>query len=64
MLMPKPTSAAKPSIADAMWPSLSREAKVKEAQQAKAREEQKLRTRRLVDHLQETIDAVRRERGR
>jgi hypothetical protein len=57
-------SAAKPDLASAMFPALSREAKAKAAQQAKAREEQKVRNKRLADNLQATIDAVRREKGR
>jgi hypothetical protein len=59
--------AAKPSqrtAADALWPSLSRDAKAQQAAQARWQEELKLRNRRLADHLQETIDAVRREKGR
>jgi hypothetical protein len=47
-----------------MWPHLSREAKAKAAQQAKARAELKARNKRLADNLQATIDAVRREKGR
>jgi hypothetical protein len=45
-----------------MYPSLSRETKAKAAQEAKAQAEQKARNRRLADHLQATLDAVRREK--
>jgi hypothetical protein len=58
---------AKPSTrtaADALWPSLSREAKAEAARQARWQEERKARNRRLADHLQETLDAVRRDKGR
>ena len=54
----------KPDLASALWPHLSREAKAKAAQQAKARAELKARNKRLADNLQATIDAVRREKGR
>jgi hypothetical protein len=56
-------SAAKPDLASALWPSLSRDAKAKAAQEAKAREELKARLQRTKDNLQATIDAVRREKG-
>jgi len=45
-------SAAKPDLASAMFPALSREAKAKAAQQAKAREEQKVRNKRLTANFQ------------
>jgi hypothetical protein len=47
-----------------MWPHLSREAKAKAAQEAKAQAELRERNRRLADNLQATIDAVRSEKGR
>jgi hypothetical protein len=50
-------------LASVMYPNLSREAKAKEAQQAKAQAELKARNRRLADNLQATIDAVRRDKG-
>ena len=53
----------KPDLASAMWPHFSREAKAKEAQQAKAQAEQKARLRRTIENLDEIIDAVRKERG-
>jgi hypothetical protein len=55
---------SKRSVADSMWPSLSREAKAREAAQAWAQAELKARNKRLADNLQVTIDAVRREKGR
>jgi len=54
----------KPDLASAMWPHLSREAKAKAAQEAKAQAELRERNRRLADNLQATIDAVRSEKGR
>jgi hypothetical protein len=55
-------SAAKPDLASAMYPSLSRETKAQEAKNERWQAEQKARNKRLADHLQETIDAVRREK--
>jgi hypothetical protein len=52
-----------PDLASAMWPGLSREVRQREAEQAKAREEQKARIKRTAANLQAAIDAVRRERG-
>jgi len=54
----------KPDLASAMWPHLSREAKAKAAQEAKAQAELRERNKRLADNLQATIDAVRSEKGR
>jgi hypothetical protein len=54
----------KPDLASALWPHLSREAKAKETQQAKAQAELRERNKRLADNLQATIDAVRSEKGR
>jgi hypothetical protein len=53
-----------PDLASAMYPALSREAKAREAWQARAQAEQKERNKRLAENLQATIDAVRREKGR
>ena len=58
---------AKPSTrtaADALWPSLSREAKAEAARQARWQEERKARNKRMVENLDEIIDAVRREKAR
>ena len=55
-------SAAKPDLASAMYPSLSRETKAQEAKNERWQAEQKARNRRLADHLQATLDAVRREK--
>ena len=53
------------SLASSMYPVISQEAKAREAQQAKAREELKAHNRRMAEHLQATIDAIRAEkRGR
>ena len=57
-------SAAKPDLASALYPHLSRDAKAKAAQEVKVREELKARSKRTVENLQATIDAVRREKGR
>jgi len=54
----------KPDLASAMYPSLSRDAKAQEAKNERWQAEQKARNKRLADHLQATLDAVRRERGR
>jgi hypothetical protein len=54
----------RPSLADAMWPSWSRAAKEREAQEAKARAEMKERSRRTAENLQSVLDSLRRERGR
>ena len=62
--MANPPSAAKPDLASALWPHLSQAAKAEQARQAQAQAELKARNRRLVDNLQATIDAVRREKGR
>ena len=54
----------KPDLASAMWPHLSREAKAKAAQEAKAQAELRERLKRTSDNLQATIDAVRSDKGR
>jgi len=54
----------KPDLASAMYPALSATARAERARQAQAQAELKARNRRLVDNLQATIDAVRREKGR
>jgi hypothetical protein len=59
--MPKPVQ---PDLASAMYPALSREAKAKEAAQAKAQAELRERLKRTSDNLQATIDAVRSDKGR
>jgi hypothetical protein len=57
-----------PNIADAMWPSLSREAKAKEASQSWAQEwarrEQKESNARMVERLRAINERLRQERGR
>jgi hypothetical protein len=55
---------AKPDLASAMYPSLSREAKAREAAQAKARAEQRAHSKRMADHLRMLTEQLRRERGR
>jgi hypothetical protein len=47
-----------------MYPALSAAARAERERQAQAQAEQRARKKRLADHLQETIDAVRREKGR
>jgi hypothetical protein len=61
--MVEPPQRKHSDLASAMWPHLSREARAKAAQEAKAREELRARNRRLADDLQATIDAVRREKS-
>jgi hypothetical protein len=61
--MANPPSAAKPDLASALWPSLSREAKMKEAQKARAQAEQKAHNKRMADHLKTLTEQLRRERG-
>jgi hypothetical protein len=46
-----------------MFPSLSREVKAQQAAQARAREEQKIRSARTAANLQAVIDALRKEKG-
>jgi hypothetical protein len=57
-----------PNIADAMFPSLSREAKAKEASQAWVREwarkEQKASNARIAEHLRKINERLAQERGR
>jgi len=53
-----------PDLASAMYPALSREAKAREAQQVRAQAEQKARSKRTADNLQEVLDSLRKERGR
>ena len=53
----------KPDLASAMFPSLSREVKAQQAAQARAREEQKIRSARTAANLQAVIDALRKEKG-
>jgi hypothetical protein len=51
---------SKRSVADSIWPGLAQE-----AWQVRARAEQKAEAKRMADHLQATIDAIRAEkRGR
>jgi hypothetical protein len=54
----------KPDLASAMWPHLSREAKAKAAQEAKAQAELKARLKRTAQHLGEVLASLREERGR
>jgi hypothetical protein len=51
-------------LASVMWPALSREAKAEAERAAQAQAEQKMRSQKTAQHLQEAIDAVRREKGR
>jgi len=60
--MPNPPSATKPDLASAMYPSLSRDAKAKEAAQAQQDAEMKERSRRTAENLQAVLDSLRRER--
>jgi hypothetical protein len=52
----------RPDLASAMYPSLSRRAREREAEQAKASEEQRARLKRTADNLQEALNSLRRER--
>jgi hypothetical protein len=56
---------SKRSVADSMWPSLSGEAKAQQAKNEQWQVEQRVEAKRMADHLQATIDAIRAEkRGR
>jgi hypothetical protein len=50
-----------PDLASALYPHLSREAKAQRARQAQAQAEQKMRSQKTAQHLQEAIDDLRRE---
>jgi len=50
---PEPVKQRQNSLGDAMWPSLSREQKAKEALTAKWQAEQKARSKRMAEHLRE-----------
>jgi hypothetical protein len=54
---------SKRTLADSMWPSLSREAKQQEYWREWARAEQKARSKRMVEHLREINERLRQERG-
>ena len=64
---PEPVKQRTPNIADAMFPSLSREAKREEASQAWAREwvraEQKASNARTVEQLRQINERLREGRG-
>jgi hypothetical protein len=64
----EPVKQSTPTLAESMWPSLSREAKAKEASQAWEREwvrkEQKASTARTVERLRQINERLARERGR
>jgi len=64
--VPEPVKQRQPNIADAMFPSLSREAKRKEAAQAWerewARKEQRASNARTVEHLRQINERLARER--
>jgi hypothetical protein len=51
-----------PSVADAMWPSLSRQAKAKEAEEAKQRAWRERDSQRLAQLLRETRESMRADR--
>ena len=61
--MPKPPSAAKPDLASAMWPHLSRAVKAEGQRKLLWQKELKERSKRTSENLQATIDAVRRDKG-
>jgi len=56
-------SAVKPDLASAMYPNLSREARQRQASEAKAQAAQQTRLERTAANLQAVIDAWHRERG-
>jgi len=47
-----------------MYPALSREAKAREAWQARVQAEQKAHSKRMAEHLQALTEQLRQERGR
>jgi hypothetical protein len=51
-------------LASALWPHLSQAAKAEEARQAKAQADLRERNKRTAAHLDEVLDALRKERGR
>jgi len=53
-----------PDLASAMYPALSREARQRQAWEAKAQAAQQERLERTAANLQSVIDALRREKGR
>jgi hypothetical protein len=53
-----------PSIGDAMWPSLSQQARQQQAREARAQAELKARSKRTAENLQSVLDAIRREKER
>jgi hypothetical protein len=53
---------SKRSLADSLWPQLSREQKAKEAWETRWREEQKARSKRMAQHLREINERLARER--
>jgi hypothetical protein len=55
---------SKRTVADAMWPSLSRAAREQQTWEARAQAEQKERSRRTAENLQSVLDSLRAERGR
>jgi hypothetical protein len=55
-------SAAKPDLASAMYPALSRETRQREASEARAREEQKMRNKRMAQSLRAITEQLRQER--
>jgi len=60
--MARSPSAAKPDLASAMWPHLSRAAKAEGQRQIQWQAELKERSKRTADHLQEVLDSLRKER--
>ena len=61
---PPRSLASAPSLASALYPSLSREAKAKEAEEAKARAEQQDRSKRLAADLRAMREKIKEERRR
>jgi hypothetical protein len=47
-----------------MYPALSREARQQATEKQRAQAEQKARSKRTAENLQEVIDSLRREKGR
>ena len=62
--MARSPSAAKPDLASAMWPHLSRAAKAEGQRQIQWQAELKERSKRTADNLQSVLDSLRTERGR
>jgi hypothetical protein len=49
---------SKHSVADSLWPQLSREVKAKDAATAKWQAEQKAQNKRIAEHLRQIVERI------